>query len=122
MGKYIVALVIGILIGNALRRVFEKYWMDILIGILYVAMFVLLTPLYIITLPWIIINTIINVSTSERKIVREYDRIFYQANTMEEVRKINLKITRLSRVLKNRLNKQKAKTMKELLKDAKWVI
>ena len=109
MGKYVIALCIGILIGNALRRVFEKHWMDILIGIIYVVMFVIITPLYIITLPIRIFNAISYACVTESKIIREYDRIFYEASSMEKVAKINRKIVRFQKTLEQRLNKRREK-------------
>lgn len=122
MGKYVIALLIGILIGNLLRRLIEKYWMDILIAILYVVMFVLIAPLYVITLPVRIINSITNAAASERKIVREYDRIFCEASTMEKVARINRKIRSVSRALEYKLKRKKEKEIKELLRETRWVI
>lgn len=111
MGKYVIVLCIGILIGNALRRILEKYCQDILIGIMYVVMFVLIVPLYVITFPIRIINAIGNASVTESKIIREYDRIFCEAETMENVSKIIRKITRFEKVLKHKLiSKEKKKS------------
>ena len=86
MGKYILLFFIGILVGNLSKKLVEKYWMDVLIGILYVAMFTIIGLWYVITLPITIINLICNLTVIESKIIREYDRIFYQVGTMEKVK------------------------------------
>lgn len=122
MGKYVIALCIGILIGNVLRRFFEKHWMDIFIGIMYVAMFVLIAPLYVITFPIRVFNTIRNNYVTEKKVIREYDRIFFEAGTMEKVSKINRRIEKFQSVLEKKAKKQKEKEAKKTLTDAKWLL
>ena len=51
----------------------------------------------------------------EVKLVREYDRLFFEAETRKEISEANKKVEKLSAL-------QEAKKTKKALKDAKWVI
>lgn len=109
----------GLLVGIVLGGITYKYLKIILMGISYVIMCVVIVGRYISTLPIRIISLLKKNFLSRRKIIREYDRIFHQVNSMTEVTRINKKIKkleqRLAQKIQKRIEKESLRTVKKFI-------
>lgn len=115
MDKLLGVIIVGLVLG----LVIAKYRKEILAGVVCTISVIILIPLYIISSPLRLFGAY---GTWQTKIIREYDRAFFEADNMKKVCKINRKIKRIKMALDEREKKKKAKETQEMLEEAMWVI
>ena len=118
----IFVIVIVSLIAILLGRRLSKYASDILVAIIYVGMCIFLFPLHIYMFLIRGYNILRAICMPQSKIIRWYDRIFCECDTVERVGKINRKIRNLEDVIECKQIKKIEKMSIRTLENSKWVI
>lgn len=118
MLELFLTIVAAILVGAML----SKFWREILTGIVVVFSIFFSVVLYILTIPLRIIAAVVSRFTSEEQLIKQYDKIFFEADSMYEVAIINRKVKNIQLILKQKAEREKNKELMKQLDEAKWVL
>lgn len=118
MLQIFVTVVLAVIAGGILL----KFWKEILGVIVLIISVSLYVVLSILELPIKIIMAFFPNMQSEKRIIRAYDKIFFEARNMKEVVRISRKIQKIHTFLKKQEEKKQNKKVIRVLNDAKWVL
>ena len=115
MFKIFIAVLLGVIVGGVLL----KFWREIFAVVISICIIAFSIVLSIITLP---IRIIMSFGSDDKKLVREYDRIFFEAKDKKQIKACNKRIKRIETILKRRKDKEMEKSFIKMLNKAKWAI
>lgn len=118
MLKIFITVVIAVFVGGILL----KYWKGIFNIVASVILTFLLGILLVLDIPFRIIRVFMPSCNCERKLIREYDRVFCELNGMKAVSRANRNIKNIESTLTKQIEKRKNRELMKLLNEAKWVI
>lgn len=114
-----IEIFIAVALGIVLGVILYKYGKDI---ILFPIIFVLYLILTILSIPGRIILFFTSNQKIEQRLLREYDRIFFEAESMKMVERIRKKIVKLELIFHNNTITKHDKETVKWLNEAKWLI
>ncbi len=115
MFKIFIAALLGVIVGWILL----KFWREIFAVIISICIIAFSIVLSIVTFP---VRIIMSFGSDEKKLVREYDKIFFEARNKKQIKACNKRIKRIETILKRHKDKKQEKDMIEMLNKAKWTI
>lgn len=122
MLEIFITVVAAVVVGGIL----VKFWRPILgytLGItMFVLAFVILIPMFILSLPVRLYMVCISEEKLEEKMVRSYDKMLHEASNQEELAKCRRTIKWVQSILQQRKEKRDNKHVENLLEEAKWVL
>lgn len=119
-----IAVLLAVVIGGIIVKYFGKKLLNILLFILLIPVFIFLILLGIVITPFEIIFTkfILTQENCQKNIVRNYDQIFYEANSKKKVKQALKRIDKYNEHLKKMEEKRREKETVKFLESVKWAL